>query len=240
MSSTDSENAIVKLVKKKITSKYGKDYIKTLPSFMDTVANIAQKNGLTVGKFNTIRLKSVKKYSNTEKTKMLSIRNSIPKPTKDTLMQKVVPFDDIKKYISGEYQVKGFVSRAQDTKMLKTYSDYYNSLRLDYSGTKFNLKKDKSMGVIRFKSNDSSRLNIPYTKEMGGSTIIQPPGTGNGFTAAKNGNILPEYVFPDKNMSLLDGAEIYEINQYGKEILRAVYDKNLNKFIPVEIVVTNV
>ncbi|WP_157942929.1 hypothetical protein [Acetivibrio saccincola] len=46
---------------------------------------------------------------------MKAVRDAIPMPTEETIMQKVIPQGDIAKYISGEYnQVRGYITKAQD------------------------------------------------------------------------------------------------------------------------------
>lgn len=210
--------------------------IRKLGSFMDGMNGVITKNGLTTPQFTKLRQKSANMYSSSQKTKMKKIRNSVPHPTKDTIMQKVVPYEDMLKYLDGRYNtIGGYVTRAQDTKMLSKYMDYYNSLRLDYKGTKFKPKKDKTMGVIRFKTTEVNKLSIPYSKAMGGNTKGQLPWTGNGFTSAKNGNAIPEYTFPERYLAEpLNGAELFEVDKFGNEVLKAVYIDRLEKFVPVK------
>ncbi len=60
---------------------------------------------------------------------------------------------------------------------------------------------------------------------------ILPPFTGNGFTSAMNGQIIPE--FYSEGLSLNDGAQMIEITN-GEPIVKAVYDSSKGKFIPVK------
>ena len=91
---------------------------------------------------------------------------------------------------------------------------------------------DDSMGVIKFKSGNATSAKVPYSPEMGGTVADGAPFTGNGFTAATNGQAIPEFKFDDF-VKFKDGAELYEITKDGKEILRAVYNSNLGKFISI-------
>jgi hypothetical protein len=103
---------------------------------------------------------------------------------------------------------------------------------LDYPGTVYRSSTDDILGVIRFKTTESSEIQIPYAKEMGGSITDAPPFTGNGFTSATNGQVIPKFKC-GSYLNVEDGAELYEISQDGTETLRAVFDKNIGKFISV-------
>ena len=214
--------------------KYGRSIIQDTKGFMDDLISIIEKRGLSTESFNQLRSKSSSLLTDAEKTSIKAIRDSIPMPTEDTLMQKVIPKGDIQKYLDGSYspQVKGYVTRAQDAKQLIDYDDIYNSLRLDYKHTAFNLMEDESLGVIKFKTSNASSAKIPYSPEMGGNVVDGPPFTGNGFTAATNGQAIPEFKF-NNYISLQDGAELYEVTKSGQEILRGLYIKDAGEFIPV-------
>lgn len=57
------------------------------------------------------------------------IRESVPMPDENTLMQKVIPARDIEKYLDGTYtKVGGYVTKAEDVAQLATYEDFYESL----------------------------------------------------------------------------------------------------------------
>lgn len=110
---------------------------------------------------------------------------------------------------------------------------YYNSLRLDYAGSVFDPSSDKALGVIRYTTSETTKISIAYGTEMGGSITEAWPFTGNGFTGATNGQIIPEYKC-DGYLDVEDGAQLIEITKDGTEILRAVYNKIDKKFVPVE------
>lgn len=151
-------------------------------------------------------------------TVMKSIRESIPMPDSNTIVQKVIPKGDIAKYLDGTYtQVGGYVTRAQDVSQLENYTDIYDSLRLDYPSTVYNPSIDDALGVIRFKTTESSEIQIPYGEEMGGSITDAPPFKGNGFTSATNGQVIPEFKC-GSYLNVEDGAELYEINPNGTEV----------------------
>lgn len=68
---------------------------------------------------------------------------------------------------------------------------------------------------------------------MGGVVTEAPPFTGNGFTKATNGEIIPEFKCTGY-LNIADGAQLIEIRKDGTEILRAVYSETKGVFISVE------
>lgn len=64
---------------------------------------------------------------------MRTIRDSIPMPTDETILQKIIPQGDIVKYLDGTYtDVRGYITKAPDVKQLITYDDIYRALGLNY------------------------------------------------------------------------------------------------------------
>ena len=171
------------------------------------------KAGLTEYEFTKLRVKDVKKLTSKEVKALMQIRESIPMPDATTKMQKVIPIGDVDKYISGQYQIRNFVSRAEDG-IFTNPRDAFDSLRLDYPGTKY-IRNDGSVGVIRYSSEESVNAYIPYSPELGGKIVDQPPFTGNGFTKSMNGHVVPEFYQPEIKR-LLPGAKIYELKANGE------------------------
>ena len=174
---------------------------------------------------------------------MRAIRDSVPAPTADTIMQKVIPNGDIANYLRDDspwYQLKGYVARAADVKQLRTYRDLYESLRLDYlndKGTHNYELSDGSCGVIRYRTPQYAKANKPYSyvMVMGSEKAYtaNPSFTGNAFTAARNGQVVPEYVYDDP-ANLENGAELYQLFDDGTEKLLAGFDTRQKRFIKVE------
>lgn len=192
-----------------------------------------KQHGLSPDEFDALRLKDVSELKEHEITVLKAIRESIPAPTADTVLQKVIPATDVEKYLNGSYtKVGGFISRYGDVSHLKTYREYYGGLRLDYPNSKYNPQKDTILGTIEFSTPDVSMIKTPYGPEMGGTETDPPPFTGNGFTKAKNGQVIPEYKAEDY-MKLKDGAKLYTVDQYGTKTLRAVYDMDEQKFVSI-------
>lgn len=198
------------------------------------LGEVLKQQGLTLEEFNKLRLTDVSQLTNDEKALLKMIRESIPMPDSNTLMQKVIPASDVQKYLDGTYtQIGGFVTRAEDVTQLKTYDDIYNSLRLDYPDTAYDIVSDDTLAVIRYNTNETSKIQIPYSSEMGGVTTGADPFTGNGFTKATNGQIIPEYKMSDFSR-IEDGAQLIEIGKDGKETLKAIYDVDFGRFVPIE------
>ena len=198
------------------------------------LGEVLKQQGLTLEEFNKLRLTDVSQLTNDEKALLKMIRESIPMPDSNTLMQKVIPASDVQKYLDGTYtQIGGFVTRAEDVTQLKTYDDIYNSLRLDYPDTAYDIVSDDTLAVIRYNTNETPKIQIPYSSEMGGVTTGADPFTGNGFTKATNGQIIPEYKMSDF-ARIEDGAQLIEIGKDGKETLKAIYDVDFGRFVPIE------
>ncbi len=110
--------------------------------------------------------------------------------------------------------------------------DYYNMLRLDYIPAQYFPDSDDALAVIRFYTNETDKITVPYYKSesWGGTCDNDLPFTGNGFTASKNGTVIPEYWCYDnitdtkQYCNIMDGAELYKVTKYGDEVLLAIYD----------------
>ncbi|MFO0358662.1 MAG: hypothetical protein ACK50A_17030 [Sphingobacteriaceae bacterium] len=172
-----------------------------------------------------------------------NIRNSIPMPNSNTILQKVLPVDKKDAFFKADGNPKkigGYMTTAVDSKELNTYQKIYDGMRLDYKNSDF---KGNECIIIRFKSKDVGNLNIPRNKNNGGvlndPLISDPynknemPFTGNGFTAGKNGTLGVPELKADYNMDLKidDGAEMYLQIGNNEEIYLGTYDMNLKVFI---------
>ncbi len=220
-----------------VGSVYGKTTISNINGFPDNIANLATQQGIDLNTFKVIEEKAFVSLSSAEKLQINTIRNNIPIPDANTILQKVIPKADIAKYLSGDYkQIGGFITTAKDAKHLQTYDDIYYGMRLDYKlsdGVSQNFYlSDGSCGVIRYKTPNANTATIPKCPLNGGDITSPMPFTGDGFTSGTYGRLgVPElktgYLTPD------DGAELWEIFSNGNETLRAKFSSSLNKFIPV-------
>lgn len=203
-------------------------------ALMNNLDEALEQQGLSLDEFNSLRLRDVSTLSEAEKASLKAIRESIPMPDPKTVMQKVIPAQDIKKYLDGTYtQVGGYVTRAEDVSQLGTYDDIYNSLRLDYPNSAYKPATDSSLGIIKYTTDEATKISIPYSSEMGGSIVNPDPFTGNGFTKATNGQIIPEFV-SNEYLYIADGSQLIEVTKDGTQILKAIYSAADGGFIPVQ------
>ncbi|WP_048601813.1 hypothetical protein [Rubeoparvulum massiliense] len=134
---------------------------------------------------------------------------------------------------SWEPEIRGYVTRAQDTVHLKDYDEVREALRIDYTkndGTMPYPEGCNEYGIIRFKS--SIPIEIPGTKEFGGHEAIwindygRQPFTGNGFTESEN-TIIPEYIFPYINDVIPLEAEFYRVIDGELKLVAVLQDKKV-------------
>jgi len=173
-----------------------------------------------------------------ERNLLLDVRDALPEPTRDTVMQKVIPpgyFDDGGRLVQSRAddmilgnpdrvdQIWGAVTVAEDTAHLTTPAQLHDGLRLDYNGSPF-ATHDPGTHVIRFQADpgSSGHYEVPRSSAMGGSKTYDTwsePFTGNGFTKAGDG-VVPEYVA--QSVTMRDGAEMWEVLDDGTQRLVAV------------------
>ncbi|MFC4263899.1 hypothetical protein ACFOWM_13480 [Ferruginibacter yonginensis] len=211
-------------------SLFGRNIINGINGFSDNIATILSQRGLSLNDFKLLQQKRYDLMTIVEKAHIDAIRNSIPIPDGNTLLQKVIPKNQIQSFIDvpndNFRKVGGFVSTAKDAKHLNTFEDVYQGMRLDYPGTQFNLS-DGSFGVIRYKT-PTPNLTVPKLPEVTGDL----PYTGNGFTGGNNGKLgTPEWKPPYNTPT--EGSELWEVFSDGTEVLRAKISTAQNKFIPV-------
>ncbi|WP_088655845.1 hypothetical protein [Geofilum rhodophaeum] len=226
-------SSIISLAKGTNPIKYGKLHIASLTGFSDNIDALLAKEGIDMNTFKEIQKTPFADLSIKQRSLINKVRNSIPEPTSNTLMQKTIPYSDIANYTSGKYtSCKGYVTTAADAKHLSNVEDIYYGMRLDYSGTKFSAA-DKSCGIIRFKADNITKIEVPKSPANLGTVTDPPPFTGHGFTAANKGRLaVPEWKMDDW-FELQEGAELWEVFSDGAEKLRAVYSKSAGKFVPI-------
>ncbi|OFD51549.1 hypothetical protein BWGOE3_09650 [Bacillus mycoides] len=202
--------------------KFLKENVYQMNSFQESVGSILKNEGVTLDEFNSMRMKLSSELTDEQRRIMVKVREAVPTPNNDTILQKVFDGGKIENYLKEDEPwntVGGFVTRAQDVKQLSTLKDVYGGLRLDYNGTPFNVGMDKDYGIIRFKTNAAEKLDIPYGSSMEGIGARPPtkgfdnspdPFTGHGFTKDINGNIIPEYTMP--YLEPKEGAELFRVN----------------------------
>ena len=85
--------------------------------------------------------------------------------------------------------------------------------------------------MIRFTTGDGDELCAAYSRALGGNSLGQAPFTGTGFTAARNGQVIPEWEFHDK-VSIEAGAQLYRVEKGKGMELIGRYDGVLRRFVP--------
>ncbi len=167
--------------------------LENLQDFDRKIDEVLKRVGLTKKEFNELKLKDVKTLTSHEVEVMKAIRDSVSPITKDTLLQKMIPAKDIEKYVDGSYTaVGGYVAKAEDVHDITSYKDFVESLRLDYtdgSGKRQFPEEGSVYGVIKFKSQAVSHVDIPYGTVFGGKTTDGPPCTLNGFQGLETGKL---------------------------------------------------
>ena len=232
-----------------LNSQFTAKKIASTKSFTDTYGSIAKSNGFKTA--NEFKSATMKTYDELEALGTLdnikAMRNAIPDPTNTTVMQKVVDPDTAMKYLSGERTtITGSVAKFSDTQGLKTYTDVYNGLRLDYTGKNPFADpgtKDATMYAIRFTSKDTTDKVVKSVRSSElGNLEWAYPYTGTGFISSaskldigttkpysileQGKTVIPEYVAKNVKggVALKEGAEMYKITDSGEEILYAIFD----------------
>lgn len=225
-------------------SVYAKGGSGALPDTI-TIRNIKKTiadSGISENEFLTLMRKSSNELTLDEAKILENIRKSVPFPDSTTPLQKVLNPSHVEGYLDGSFmnfndgKIGGCITTVDDASGLKSPKGFYEGLRLDYDGTPFS-PSDGSATIIRFTSNETSNIKIPFGEGMpeptgGKVSSMAPPFTGNGFTSATNGQIIPE--FYSDGLTINNGAQMIEITSEGKEILKAVYDAKQGLFVLVD------
>ncbi|PGY08845.1 hypothetical protein COE25_19290 [Bacillus sp. AFS031507] len=209
----------------------------------ENILKVLQENKISIEEFQRIKLTPVSELSDREMNLIFYLRESVEKPTEDTLMSKVIPIDSIDGYLGRENPyttVAGYVAKYEDVaKVTGDYKETLETLRLDYTYEKEGVvirtypDDGDSYAVIRFKYSDVSEnlIDIPYGTEFYGSTTDAYPCTHNGFLGGRNETIVPEWQVKDyARANIQEGAEMFRVVD-GKEEKIAIF-KN-GRFEPI-------
>ncbi len=208
--------------------KYSLGSISKERGFVDMLPELLKKEGITEEQFVNYTNYVRKELPYTPRAQIARLRNAVPSPTAETVMQKVIPASDLEMYISGQYnEIKGFITKTADTKHFNSFDDLYYGLRLDYDGTKFFLDEG-SCYAIRFTSKEVPlKVDIPRGRKF----KIPYPFTSHGFTAGTNRRIgIPEFCTTSP-IKIEVGSEIWKISRDGKQTLYAIMGKNGFKIV---------
>ena len=208
---------------------------------LKVVEETAKSLGVDENYFLEMMQKTADQLTPTERVVMESIRNSIPLPTGQTVLQKVLNPNYVQGYYTGAYlsvnngRITGCITTVEDASAMKTPQAIFNGLRLDYDGSPFS-PMDEVVTAIRFTPDDTSKIIVPYADSMphpsgGNVSNMTAPFTGHGFTSAQDGQIIPE--FYTSGLSLTKGAVMVEIRKTGGVSVIAIYNNETGTFDPV-------
>lgn len=215
------------------------------PTTREIIDSKLQEYGVSWDEFNRLRNTRVTEMSQSEYDMMIDIRKSIPNPTEQTVLQKIIPVENADNYFGANgWGVGGFISKRGDVVDIKTIEDAVKGLRLDYEGSPFvetmidehgnrvavhdqngNLKlKTDAFVRIEFRTHDTDYIDIPIGNRDG-TKLDADPASGNGFIKSDE-YLIPEYkiVDPDTqfpSVTLTDGSKMY-LNVGGEEVLVGV------------------
>lgn len=207
--------------------KDGSDVVSNpVNSNLDVIKDIISKNGLTIDEFNKLRLTNASELTEEQVNTMKAIREAIPKIDNNTIIQKTIPEGDIEGYMSkGWNQIGGYVAKYDDVSHIKNYDDVVESFRLDYvtgDGIRPYPEGGNQYGYIKFKTKAADEISIPYGEIFGGTNTDGAPCTLNGFTAARNGGIVPEWIL-DNRVTPVKGSELHKVIN-GKDTVIGIFD----------------
>lgn len=210
---------------------FAKSQIDLSTGFSDQLPAWLARRNLSLEEFKQLQQKTYAEISlnPAEKAIMDEIRDAVPFPDQNTVLQKVVSQRDIQKYFNPNYLPRGFISTAADAKHLNSIEDYYYGLRLDYKiddiGTQAFYTNDENIFIIRFTISNPENISIP--KNL--SNPSPPPFMNSGITGGTEGRLgVPEYVIPE---SRLTRGVIFKLNELKEETIFGFYDESLKSFI---------
>ena len=179
------------------------------------------EHNITEAEFNRLRATRVVDMTQAEYDMMIDIRNAVPNPTSQTVMQKIIPIEEADNYFGeNAWGIRGYITKREDVTSITNIEEAVKGLRLDYDGSKFvdangNIITD---GYVRieFQTKDTGYIDIPFGNHNG-IGLDPDPATGHGFIKSDE-FLTPEYkVAGFKELKLEDGAKMY-LNIDGDEI----------------------
>ena len=153
--------------------------------------------GVSWDEFNRLRNTRVTEMSQSEYDMMIDIRKSIPKPTEQTVLQKIIPIENADNYFGDQgWGVGGFISERGDVIDIKTIEDAVKGLRLDYEGSPFvetMIDANGNRVAVRDQNGNlvlktDAYLRLEYTTDETGYIQI-PYGDMDGNSIDIDGNI---------------------------------------------------
>jgi hypothetical protein len=208
-----------------------------MPATRDLVLNSAQQNGLSKEQFLELMGKQASALSDSEKIIMENIRNAVPMPDENTVLQKVINPNYVDSYFDNEYMkqyptITGYITTTEDVKNLNTPRELFDGLQLGYPNSPHSPDAE-AIYVIQYTTSDVGNIQIPYGDDMphpagGKISRMTEPATGNGFIGIKDGSIRPEFYSMGQSMD--DGAKLIRLWSDGQSEIIGTYDERTNVF----------
>ena len=168
------------------------------PTTREIIDQKLKEYGVSWDEFNRLRNTRITEMSQYEYDMMIDIRKSIPNPTEQTVLQKIVPVTDADNYFGSKgWGVGGFISKRGDVVDIKTIEDAVNGLRLDYENSPFvetMIDANGNRVAVRDQNGNlvlktDAYLRLEYTTDETGYIQI-PYGDMDGNFIDAKGNIL--------------------------------------------------
>lgn len=161
-----------------LNSRFTAKAISSIASFTDSCETIIRNAGFnSVEEFKSLSMNTYEELvKNGRLADIQAVRNAIPDPTNQTVMQKVINPDYLDSYFSlSGYsdRISGSMAKFSDVQNLTSYADIYNGLRLDYTGSPFlepGIDENSVMYAIRFTTDQFDNINISYGLEELGTS----------------------------------------------------------------------
>jgi len=201
------------------------------------IRDFADANGLSNQDLHDLRHTPAAQLTPDQRAQLLELRGLIDTPTPDTHMVKVIPFDDVARYLSGDYapQVRGFVARATDLNPWGGLDQVVADARLDYTPDSgrtnpYTEPGADSYGFIEFQTDQTHRLTTPFSPEFGGTAQYDQPFAGSGFLLNRDDVWRPEYE-ASAPMDMSAGARIWAVGPDGPRLV-GIYVPGRGFFTP--------
>ena len=136
-----------------------------------------------------------------------------------------IPDDEDIALKKGYSEIGGYIAKYDDVSHITGYDNVVESSRLDYvteTGIRPYPEGGDAYGYIKFTTEDVDRIEIPYGKVFGGKNTDTLPCTLNGFTGARNGEIIPEWT-ASKRLTPDYGSELHKVVN-GTDSIIGVFD----------------
>jgi len=192
------------------------------------IDEFALAHGHDLGDLHDLRRTPADQLTPAQRDLLQELRRLIDPPAPGTPLVKVIPIDDVGKYLHGPYsQVGGYVARATDLNPWGGLSQIVADARLDYtmsdgSPSPYQRPGATEYGFIEFRTPDAAMLEVPFSPEFGGTVTDGAPFTGSGFLGNLDDVWRPEYRASGR-LSMMEGARLWIVGPDGPRLV-AIFD----------------